>query len=189
MSRGTASNVELGPGLLFVAPLGTTEPTSATAALPSAWRGVGYTEEGSTLNINLTQSEVEVAEEIDPLFYVLTKRASSLTVSMAEVSGKNLALSLGGGADATLGLDQSVPVPAPGAEVAVMMAWDYLESTATNFVTANKRLLVRQAKFGGQISIPRKKAPAKALIAVTVNFEKPTGKDPITPWADSTGLF
>lgn len=39
---GVSNDVQLGPGLLYVAPVGTAEPTSASAALATAWREIGY---------------------------------------------------------------------------------------------------------------------------------------------------
>lgn len=180
---GTTGNVELGPGRLYVAPLGTAEPASCSAVLPSAWRAVGYTEDGSAFSTALTQSEVDVAEEVDPILYVLTKRANTLVVTMAEMTRRNLALALGSGANAANDATAYEP-PNPGAEVAVMGVWDSQDTPDAN----NERWLFRQMKSGGTITIPRRKAPAKATIAVTFSLEKPSGLAPFKVFPNQAAL-
>lgn len=181
---GSSANVELGPGRLYVAALGTAEPTTCSAALPSAWRPVGYTEDGTTVSIALTQSEVDVAEEVDPIKYVLTKRVGTLALAMAEMSRRNLALSLGSGAAAVNDSTTYEP-PDPGSEIGVMAVWDFMDTPDAT----NVRWLFRQCKSGGTIAIPRKKAPAKATIATVLNLEKPTGLAPFKVFPSSTGLI
>lgn len=179
---GTVSNVQLGPGRLWVAPIGTAEPTSASGAPDAAYRAIGYTETGSAFSTALTQSEVLVAEEIDPILYVLSHRANTLVVTMAEVTRANLALALGTAANAPNNSATYEP-PDPGVEVAVMILWDSDETPSA----LNTRWLFRQCKAGGTITIPRAKAPAKATLAVTFNLEKPTGLAPFKVWPDSAG--
>lgn len=181
---GSSSLVELGPGRLYIAALGTTEPTDATTALPSAWYPVGYTEEGSAFTTNLTNSEVEVAEEVDPILYVLTKRANTLAVTMAQATRRNLATALGTGAGGVNSATAFEP-PDPGSEVAMMIAWDSTLADAP--ASTNVRWLFRQCKAGGTITIPRRKAPAKATIAVTFNLEKPASSAPFKVFPNATG--
>jgi hypothetical protein len=180
---GTPGNVTLGPGRLYMAPVGTTEPTLASTALPSAWLSVGYTEEGTAFSVEISAEAVEVAEELDPLRWVNTRRVASLAIAMAETTKRNLYLALGGGAGGT-NTAGPLALPTPGAEVAVMLVWDF-EDTPT---ATNTRWLFRQAKPSGTIELANRKAPQKRLIAVTFNLEKPTGLDPFTPIAGSSGL-
>lgn len=182
---GASGNVRLGPGRFYVAPLGTSEPASASAALPSAWRAVGYTEQGSAFSTNLTNSAVEVEEEVDPILYVLSKRENTLALAMAELTRRNLALALGSGANAANDATAFEP-PDPGSEVAVMIVWD--SEVADTPDASNTRYLFRQCKAGGTISIPRRKAPTKATIAVTFSLEKPSGSAPCKVWPNSSGL-
>jgi hypothetical protein len=182
---GVTSNVEIGPGRLYVASLGTTEPASATAVLPSAWKPVGYTDQGSAFSTALTQSEIDVAEEIDPIRYVLSKRANTLAFAMAEITRRNLALAMGSGAGAVNDATTYEP-PDPGTEVAVMIVWD--SDLADTPTATNVRYLFRQCKAGGTINLNRNKAPAKALIAVTFNLEKPAGLAPFKVFPNSSGL-
>ena len=69
---GTPGNVKLGAGRLYYAPLGTTEPTNCSTALPSAWIAVGYTENGTSIDTAITSEDIEVAEELDPIDNVNT---------------------------------------------------------------------------------------------------------------------
>lgn len=181
---GTPGNVVLGPGRIYVAPLGTTEPTSASAAMPSAWRAIGYTEDGNAFSTTLTNEPVEVAEEVDPIRYVLSRRVSSLTFAMAEATRANLALALGGGANAANDATSFEP-PDPGDEVAIMIVWDSDDDPTTG---TNARILFRQCKPGGTVEMVHRKAPAKTLIAVTFDIEKPSSATPFRVYPDATGL-
>lgn len=182
---GTATNVQLGPGRLYVAPLGTAEPTSASAAMPSAWRAVGYTEDGSAFSTTLTNEPVEVAEEVDPIRYVLSRRSNTLALAMAETTRANLALALGTGANEANSAAAFEP-PDPGDEVAVMVVWDSEDDPTSG---TNTRWLFRQAKPGGTIDLARRKAPTKATIAVTFDLEKPANATPYKVFPDASGLI
>lgn len=168
---GNTAQIELGPGRLWYAPLGTTEPTSASAAMPSAWQAIGYTEDGSTTTIELSAEEIEVEEELDPVLYVNVKRATSLSLEMAQPTRKRLALALGAGATALDSAEAFEP-PDAGDEVAIMLVWDSEENADGN--DQNIRWLYRQAKPTGTIEISRKKAPDKSLLPVEFNIEKPS---------------
>jgi hypothetical protein len=168
---GDPNNIQLGAGRVYVAPVGTAEPASASAALPSAWRPVGYTEDGTTVTLNVTVDEVEVAEEYDPVAYVNTKRTTQVSLSMAEASRRNLALAVGGVADAANDATSYEP-PDPGEESAFMLIWDSDEVPTTN---QNARWLFRSCKVSGSIETSHKKAPAKSLLPVTIMVQKPAG--------------
>lgn len=179
---GNADHVELGPGRLWVAPLGTTEPTSASAALPSAWSAIGYTEDGNAFASDITSEPVEVAEELDPIAYENTRRINRLTFQMAEATARNLVLALGGGS-AQANDGSSIEPPDPGSEVAVMLVWDSEESAGAD----NVRWLYRQAKPSGTIEIGHRKAPGKTLIPVTFNLEKPATEKPFKVFPNANG--
>jgi hypothetical protein len=169
---GTSENVLVGVGRLYVAEIGTTEPTSASAALPSAnWIPIGYTDQGHEFTTDVTQEPVEVAEEVDPIRYENTRRISSVTFAMAEATRFRLAIALGHGADEE---DDATPLepPVAGAEVGVMIVWDSEEDPSD---PANVRWIYRQCKVAGSITIQHRKSPQKKLIPVTFNLEKPTG--------------
>jgi len=180
---GTPGNVKLGPGRLYFAPLGTAEPTNCSTALPSAWIAVGYTEDGTQIDIDITSEAIEVAEELDPIRFMQTKRMTKLTVSMAESTKKRLTLAWGGGAGGT---DDSTPIepPDPASIVGVMLVWDEMDTPDAT----NRRWLIRQATPSGTISTSRKKAPAKTLIQATFDCAKPsTTTAPIKVFPNSSG--
>ena len=165
---GNVANIQLGPGRLYVAALGVAEPASVSAALPSAnWITIGYTEEGTAVSTEMTSEAIEVAEELDPVLFVQTRRTTSVTFSMAEATKKRLFLAVGGGAG---GFDDTIPFEFPDASeiLPVQIIWD-LEDTPTNL---NRRWLFRRATPSGTIEIPRRKAPAKTLIGVTFDCAK-----------------
>jgi hypothetical protein len=180
---GSSANIALGAGRLYVAAVGTTEPTDCSTAMPSAWRAVGYTEDGTTFSVDLSNEAIEVAEEYDPVRYVLASRATKLAVQMAEMTRRNLALSMGGGAAAANDATAFEP-PDPGAEVAVMIVWDSLDTPSAS----NIRWLFRQCKVNGSVETQRNKAPNKALLPVEFNLEKPAGLAPFKVFPNSSGL-
>jgi hypothetical protein len=93
MARGTAANTEFGPGTLYWAPLGTTEPNSLTGALPSGWTLIGYTLQGSEFRTNPTVADLDVEEEKEPLGTDTQKVVREVHFVMGETTLTNLALS------------------------------------------------------------------------------------------------
>jgi hypothetical protein len=167
---GNPNRVKLGPGRLHYAPLGTAEPASATAVLPSAWRPVGYTEDGTEVTTNITSEDILVAEEFDPIDNVMTARSSVVNVTMAEARKSNLMLALGGdGTTADDGNGFAFPDAAtiPG----VMLIWD--SDLADTPTASNRRWIFRKVKPSGNVSVVRRKAPAKNSISASLTAVKP----------------
>jgi hypothetical protein len=162
--------VEIGPGLLYVAPIGTPEPADAEEALDEDFRAVGYTEDGSTFEYEITNEPIDVAEEFDPIKYATTGRRASITFQMAEITRQNLALAMNAGANAAETGD--LEPPEPGEEVRVMIVWD------SNDAAEPERWVLRKCLQASTISVRRQKSPNKTLIPVTFRLEKPTGEAP-----------
>lgn len=162
---GNANNIALGAGRLYYAPLGTTEPTDSSTALPVAWKVIGYTEDGSSISFGIETAEIEVAEELYPVGNFQTKASASVKFQMAEATKSRLALALGAGAAVT---DDTTPwePPALGAQVPIMMAWDKMDTPTA----ANVRILFRSCLPTGTIEIKRGKAPNKSLIPVEMKL-------------------
>lgn len=175
----SGSNISIGPGLMFVAPLGTTVPTNASSALDAAFVEVGYTEDGSTFAYSISSSPVEVAEELDPIRMVTTGRTTTVTLSMAEATRRNLALALNAGAGAANNA-AAIDPPAPGAEVRVIGVIN---------CDNGARWLFRQMFQTGNVEVRRKKAPDKTLITVTFSLEKPDLVQPFRVWPNAQGLI
>lgn len=182
---GTAANIHLGPGRLYYAPLGTSEPTSCSAALPSAWLAAGYTEDGTSVETEISTEMIEVAEELEPIRVVQTSRRTRVSLQMAEMAVSRLALAMGAGATRT---DTAVAFefPAPDAIVGVMLVWDSMDTPDAT----NRRWVFREVYPSGNISISRKKAPAKATMPVTFVAVQPSGQtSPVKIFPNSSGLI
>lgn len=171
--------IAIGAGTLYVAAIATADPTNATAALPSTWRQVGYTEEGNSFKYGIETEDIEVAEELDPVRIDTTKRAGSVSFSMAEMTRANLVLALNGGAAATNDTSGVEP-PAIGAELRVKLALDTI---------GGSRWIFRRCVQGGEIEISRRKSPDKALIPVEFKLEKPTGQQPFIVFPAASGYL
>jgi len=90
-------NISIGPGVLWYAPLGTTEPADHLVSWPAGWLPIGYTAEGHQGTYALTIADVEVAERLDVVRRITTKRDNRVAFAMAEITSDNLALALNGG--------------------------------------------------------------------------------------------
>lgn len=176
---GTPAAVKVGPGLLYIAPLGTAEPTTGSGALPSAWVAVGYTEAGSEFDFNTTYADIDVAEELDPIRIVATGRISSVKFSMAEITARNISKALNGGTiSSPLAGFVTFEPPALGAEVRVMLCWQSDD--------AQEQWLFRRCLSTASVNIAHAKAPAKSQIPVEFRTEIPTdGSKPFKAWISS----
>lgn len=154
--------VHSGPGTLYKAPLGTTEPSAAASSLSSPWIPVGYTDTGVTVSIPYALAPVEVAEEIEPIAYdAAGGQTTTVSFAMAEATADNLLTSLNLGAGAS---GASVEPPTLGSEVRIMLA---------HVTQAGALWIFRQCINGGTAEVASVKAPGKKLIQVVFNLEKP----------------
>ncbi len=128
MASPDTANVATGPGTLYYAPLGTTEPATRVATWPEGWVPVGYTAEGHTFSTSLSVDNVEVAELLEPVRRVTTSRDSRVAFAMAEATLAHLKLLLNGG---TVTPDSAVL-----ADAATTSASPTLTSASAGFTTA-----------------------------------------------------
>lgn len=184
---GNADNIKLGPGRVYFAAVGTTTPTSASASLPSAdWTPLGYTEQGSEIEIAITTEGIEVEEELDPVIYGVTQRETKFRVQAVETVVSNLAAALGAGAerddDATV-----FKFPAPSAIAPIKLVWDSDEDPTTN---SNSRLIMLKAYPSGTVRIGRRKAPNKATVPMefTLAYDS-TEETPVIAFPNNSGLI
>jgi len=174
----SSDEVLLGAGTLYVAAIGTTEPDSASATLASAWREVGYTDDGSAYGFTYTNEAIEVEEEFYPVKYATTSVELEVGFAMKQASRRNLALALNAGA-AAVSDGTSFEPPDPGDEVRVMICYDTEDGA---------RWIFRKCFQGGTVDITRRKAPDAALIPVSFRIEKPTGASPFIVYPTADGL-
>lgn len=179
--NATANEVLLGPGLLYVAASTVTDPsTTAAVTGSSSWREIGWTEDGSSFDYELTTADIMVEEEFDPVKVATTGRKMSVTFQMAQSSRRNLALALNAGAAAANDSTLLEP-PAPGSEVRVKLAFLSEEGALWTF---------RRVLQSGTVKVARKKSPNKATIPVTFKCERPSdGSEPFSVKPTSDGLI
>jgi hypothetical protein len=180
----STAEVSIDVGILYAAPIGTTEPASATAVLDAAWREIGYTEDGGKFSTTVDAQEVNVEELLDPVRIVNVKRTSKLAFGMAQSSARNLKLALNQGAAGTAAAAQEIEPVAGSAEVRVMLLW---ESEATG--ASASRLLCRQAYNTGNLEINLQNAPNKKVIPVEFSLEKPSSEQAFTFFTNASGIF
>lgn len=104
-TNGTINEVLIGTGVLYVADRttnGLAFPTDdgagafQTAAVASAaWRDIGYSEDGWTLEMDRTFEDILVAEEVDPIKTIKTAQEARLMGELSQASLKNLAIAMG----------------------------------------------------------------------------------------------
>jgi len=182
-AKGDPDAVVLGPGLLFVGDTSAADPPDATTP-PSAtaFRPVGYTEEGSSFAYETTSEDITVAEENDPIRTVPTGTSSTLSFSMAEMTWENLLLALNAGSSAgtTPPTAPTLIEPVePGTEQRVKLIWDS---------DYGSRWIFRQCIQSGTLTIDRKKAPDKGLLPVEFKCEKPPTGAPFAVIPSASGL-
>jgi hypothetical protein len=150
------TEVRVGPGTLYIAPVGTAEPADLAVAWNAAFVDLGYTEEGHSFSSSPSFDPVEVAEEVDPIEYHMTGREMSVSFELAQVTAQNLSRALNGGELTTgTGIVTFEP-PDPGEEVRVALGWESLDGL--------ERWVWRKCMQTGNVEIARRKAPAKATI-------------------------
>ena len=179
-----STKVKVGPGTLYVAKLGSTEPTSISGAWPSAWHQLGYTDAGSVFSYSTSFEDIEVEEELFPVDSDAIRAAGSMTFALAEQTANNLLIALNAGtvddrvSAATGSFTDGVWVEPVvlGSEKKVMIGWDALDYNQAG--SAFGRIVARQCIQTGDLSITRRKGNNKATYSCVFTFQKPTGSQP-----------
>lgn len=168
--------VKVGAGLLYIGPLGTTEPTDLTtpwATVDVDWLAIGYTEEGHEFSSEPNFEAIEVAEELDPIRYEQSGNASSVSFSAAEFTVTNLSRAFNGGTITTLsGTVVRFEPPAVGTVTHAMIGWESNDG--------DERFVFRKCLQTGNVAIAHRKAPAKALIPMEFRLVVPSPG--VRPW-------
>jgi hypothetical protein len=162
---GNVENLSLGPGILYVAAVGSTAPTNVTTAWAAAWKEIGYTSEGSEISIDLTNDPVDVAEEVDPVFHINSARTVSVSFAMAEITARNLTIAMNGGTVSTAAGVTTYTPPSPAQAQRVALGWQSEDGT--------ERWIFPKTFQAGGVSVARRKGADKATIPVEMRAEKP----------------
>jgi hypothetical protein len=163
---GNPLALSIGPGKLkLAASLSTPEPTDLVTAWNAGWLDLGYTDDGSEVALDTSFEDIEVAEELDPVLILATKRTVTISFALAEMTATNLKRAFNGGTiTAASGCVYYDPVVL-GGEQYVMLGW---ESDA-----ADERWIFRKCLQADTVSVSRKKAPNKATIPTGFRAVKP----------------
>jgi hypothetical protein len=164
---GTPTNVRVGPGKLYIAPVGSTEPTGLSGAWDAAWVRVGYTDEGSMFGFDQTFEDIEVEEEYDAIDTLQTQRSIMVSFAAAELTATNLQRALNGGTIETAGEVITFEPPAAGEVTRVAIGWESDD--------AKERWVFRRCVQRGSVEIARRKAPNKATIPMEFRVTVPDG--------------
>lgn len=170
MARGTPGALSLGPGYLYMAELGATEPadlSTAWATVDSDWKALGYTKDGSEFKYSLNTDTVEVAEELDPVSTQTTGRTSTVSFQLAELTATNLMRAMNASsASVTAGTGiVTFEPPDLGSEVRRMIGFESEDHT--------ERWVYRQVFQTGDSTITRAKGADSAAISCEFTLEKP----------------
>jgi hypothetical protein len=158
------------PGKLYIAALGTAEPTTVSSAWAAGWVPLGYTAEGSVFNSELSTENVEVAEELEALAVATTGRVSSVEVALAEVTKRNLSIAYNGGTIIVPdGQNWTFEPPDLGSETRVMLGWDASMDPSTN----DLRILFRRVLQVGSLGMENRKGATKSTLSSRFQLEKP----------------
>ena len=162
---GTPTNVRVGPGRLYIAPVGTAEPADLTVSWHADWVQVGYTEEGSTFGFDQTFEDVMVAEEFDAIDTLQTQRAITVSFAAAELTATNLQRALNGGTITTAAGVITFTPPAAGEVTRLAVGWEADDG--------QERWVFRRCVQQGSVEIARQKAPNKASIPMEFRVTVP----------------
>jgi hypothetical protein len=158
------------PGALYVAAIGSTEPTTVSSAWDAAWYPLGYTDTGSVFNYNISVGNVEVAEQLDVFARVTEGRDATVEFSLAETTKRNLQLVFNGGVlTAPDGQNWSFEPPDLGSETRVMLGWDANPTVASN----DLRWIFRQCLQTGSLAYENRKGTQKSNTPGTFGLEVP----------------
>lgn len=164
---GTPSNVKVGPGVLYFAPLGTEEPDDLTTAWAAGWVKAGYTDEGHTVTYSPSFESLEVAEENVPLRYELSSAEYTVEFSLAELTIDNIQKAFNGGTITTADdVKTYIPPAASAAATRIMIGFQSQDGT--------ERWVYRKCLQTGDVEIARRKAPDKSLIPMSFMLEVPS---------------
>jgi hypothetical protein len=169
--------VRVGPGWLYIAPVGATEPTDLSGELGetgtpnlAAWVPLGYTDEGSTFTFNQTFENVEVEEEYDPVEVLQTAREINISFASAQLTAANLKTAFNGGTITTASGIVTFEPPEAGDYTPVALAWEATDGL--------ERWLFRRCIQVGTVEISRRRAPNKAVIPTQFRATKPHDAKP-----------
>jgi hypothetical protein len=149
------SQIVAGPGLIMIAPLGTTLPTLTLPLVwPSGWFAVGYTDAGIDAIYTPTIKELYVDEVPAPVGDILEKEKFVLQAHLAEANLLNLQVAISasvystspiqitGGAEPLSYVMVGVSAPAPNGSTRVILLQKAITTVAVSMKITRKDKVV-----------------------------------------------
>lgn len=166
---GDPTAVRVGPGWVWLAPIGSAEPDDLVTDLDTVdadWTNLGYTEGGTSFVFDQTFEDITVDQEYDPIATLQTARQITINVAAAELTAANLETAFNGGTIDTPGggLTTFEP-PDAGDYTHVMLAWESIDRL--------ERWVFRKVLQVGSVEIARRKAPEKSTVPLSFRALKP----------------
>ena len=176
-TSGAINEVLIGTGVLYVA-----DRTASGLAFPgddgsgnwqavstasAAWRDIGYSEDGWTLEMDRTFEDILVAEEIDPIKTIKTAQEARLMGELSQASLANLSVAMGqidsyvseDDSDFAAGYDVvKAPITDSFSEMAALLI-------AEGPAGADRHVQMPRVVSVGAFSMQHAKAPQKVVIA------------------------
>lgn len=176
-TSGAINEVLIGTGVLYVA-----DRTASGLAFPgddgsgnwetvatasAAWRDIGYSEDGWTLEMDRTFEDILVAEEVDPIKTIKTAQEARLMGELSQASLANLSVAMGqidsyvseDDSDFAAGYDVvKAPITDSFSELAALLI-------AEGPAGADRHVQMPRTVSVGAFSMSHAKAPQKVVIA------------------------
>ena len=179
--------VRVGPGKLWLAPVGAVEPLNLLATFASVpatpWIAGPYTEEGTTFTISPSYEDIEVAEEYDPIDVEQVGRNLTVAMAIAQLAATYMQLALNGGTiTAETGpptASKYEPPDTTAVPVGTAIGWDSRDG--------KERYIWRRCIQTGDVETARRKAPNKATLPLSMRCLLPTtaGVKPFAYWSQT----
>lgn len=174
-----------GPGYYFYGPEDEAAPTAAPAVYSTDpagnWEDGGYTDDGVSLEWDLTYEDITVAELAAPIRTLWTEAEYRLAMVLAQFELETLNLALNGDATATITAIPGPPVersfapPDIGSDIAHAHLFQFVnENSFGSFV------YIPSGKNTVGASIPFTKAPQKSVLAMEIKAQEPSAGDILT---------
>jgi len=124
----TSSEIVVGSaGQVYIAPVGSTLPSSTTTAVDAAFFDLGYiSEDGVTWTNSVDVQDINAFQSLLPVRRVVTGRTTELSFTLRQWNAATFSFALGGGSFDTVGSDYIFTPPANGAalqEFSVVFDW------------------------------------------------------------------
>ena len=176
-TSGAINEVLVGTGVLYVADRaasGLAYPGDdgsgnwqAVSTASAAWRDIGYSEDGWTLEMDRTFEDILVAEEVDPIKTIKTAQEARLMGELSQASLANLSVAMGqidsyvseDDSDFAAGYDVvKAPITDSFSEMAALLI-------AEGPAGADRHVQMPRVVSVGAFSMQHAKAPQKVVIA------------------------